>query len=115
MADLIDRLSGESTDLPTPRPKLSNHQFIGGLRLYANGKISRADLAGNWDLQGSEATQAITIADAIDAAKLVGLAETIELMAIVESVAMLIEDGADTIYHTAGSVNKAKVIVDLGL
>lgn len=115
MADLIDRLSGESENLPTPRPKLSNHQFIAGLRLYANGKINRSELANNWDLTGNEATQATTIADAIDTAIIAGLAETIEFVSVVESIAMLIEDDEDTIYHTAGSVNKAKVATDLGL
>lgn len=110
MADLIDRLSGES--LPS-RPKLPAHQFIGGLSLYAEGLVSRGELASNWDLQGAEATQAGLVADEIDLA--IGLTNKINYVLRFDAIAMLIEDTADQIYHAGGIVDKAKVISHTGI
>lgn len=111
MADLIDRLSGES--LPS-RPKLHGHQFIGGLRLYAEGLKSRGEIAANWDLQGDELTQANAIADIIDIQ--VGVTAKIIYVLRFESIALLIEDRSDTFYHDGGgNVDKTAVITDAGL
>lgn len=63
MADLIDRIQG--TD--ATRPKLPMHQFAAALAEYARGRLTRAQLATAFDLQGSEATQATALADAMDA------------------------------------------------
>lgn len=113
MADLIDRLSSESLDLPAPRPKLPAHQFIGGMRLYADGLVSRPEIVANWDLVGDEATQSSALADAIDVQA--GITDKLNYILRFEAIAMLIEDGEDTIYHTAGAVDKAKVILHAGL
>ena len=114
MADLIDRLSGESEDLVPSRPKMPVHQFIGGFRLYADGGlVSRVEIASNWDLQGDEATQGSALADNVDAAT--GLTDKLNYILRVEAIAMLVEDREDTIYHVAGAVDKAKVILHLGL
>ncbi len=62
MADLIDRISG----VDNTRPKINLHRFIGVERLYALGEWSRSQIVTEFDLQGSEATQAGQIADRID-------------------------------------------------
>lgn len=113
MADLIDRLSGESEALPTPRPKLPVHQFIGGLRLYADGLVSRVEIVANWSLVGAEATQAGLVADVIDAE--VGITNKLVYILRFEAIAMLIEDEADTLYRVAGVVDKTKVILHAGI
>lgn len=115
MADLIDRLSGESNDLPIPRPKLHNFQFTGGLRLYAMGVITAPELIAEWDLQGDELTQANTLKAAIDAASTV--VDKLVIVMRVEAIAGLLEDDEDTLYHTSlhGPVNKTKAIADLNL
>lgn len=63
MADLIDRISG----VDITRPKINLHRLIGVERLYALGEWSRSQIVTEFDLQGSEATQAGQIADVIDA------------------------------------------------
>lgn len=105
MADLIDRISGASS--PT-RPKLNLHRFMALERLYALGEWSRAQIATELDLQGDEATQ---LANKIDAET--GATNKTIYILRVESVCMCIEDGQDTLYHTGGAVNKAKVYEDL--
>ena len=107
MADLIDRLSGETTT----RPKINLHRFMAAERLYAFGEWTRAQIATEFDLQGSEATQAGLLADKIDAA--VGATNKTLYILRVESVLMCIEDHTDGLYHLAGVVNKAKVYEDL--
>jgi len=109
MADLIDRLSGQTT-----RPKLPVHQFVAGLRLYAAGLVTRQEIAAAWDLQGDEATQATNLANQVDAQT---TAANKALYALrVDAVALLLEIGADTIYHNAdGTINKTKVATALGI
>ena len=110
MSDLIDRLSGESRP---DRPKIHIHQFVGGLRLYAVGTMTRGEIATNWDLQGDEATQASDVADLVDAET--GASNKIIYVLRFEAIIMLTEDDDDTFYHTAGAVNKTKVLADAGL
>ena len=114
MADLIDRLSGASEELELPRPKLPAHQFMGGMRLYADGKATRVEIASNWDLQGEEATDAAAIADQIDGAG--GTAATMRYVLSVEAVSFMLEDDDDTLYHNPdGTINKTKTRSDLGI
>ncbi len=109
MADLIDRLSGESED----RPKLPIHQFLGCFRLYAHGILTRVEISAEFDLQGSEATQAGLMADTVDAKT--ELASKIAQVLRLEAIMSLVESKDDTIYHSEdGSVNKAKVQTDGG-
>ena len=110
MADLIDRLAGTATD----RPKLPVHQFIAGLRLYAAGLATKAEIAADWDLQGDEATQAAALATVVDGK---GTAANKALYALqVDAVCMLLEHHQDHIVHNAdGTVNKAKVKTLLGI
>jgi hypothetical protein len=113
MADLIDRISGPRAEAEG-RPKLPVHQFVAGLRLYAFGLVTRGQLASNWDLQGTEAGQGLQLADKIDA-ELTTLAKIVYIFRV-ESVAYLIEEAEDAIYHQdRDTVNKAKVKADLGL
>ena len=107
MADLIDRISGEVVD----RPKINLHRFIAAERLYALGEWTRAEIAAQFDLQGDEATQGAALADKIDG-QTGTLNKTIYILRA-ESVLMCVEDGTDTMYHSAGAVNKAKVAEDL--
>jgi hypothetical protein len=108
MADLIDRISGES--LPD-RPKINLHRFMALERLYALGEWSRAQIAAEFDLQGDEATQGAALADNIDAQT--GASDKALYILRVESVCMCIEDGDDTLYHAGGAVNKAQVLEDI--
>ena len=108
MADLIDRISGESVP---DRPKINLHRFMAAERLYALGEWTRAELAAEFDLQGDEATQGATLADNIDAQ--VGAQDKALYILRVESVCMCIEDGQDTLYHSGGVVDKAGVLEDL--
>lgn len=113
MTDLLDRLSGESLAHVPQRAKIPAHQFVGGLRLYVKGDVSQPEIATNWDLQGDETTQAVSIADAIDAltTKLNKVIFVLELEAIV----YLMEDDDDEIYHLPdGTIDKIKVIADAG-
>lgn len=107
MSDLIDRLSGEAT----ARPKINLHRFIAVERLYAFGEWTRAQVAAEFDLQGTEATQAGQLADKIDAQ--IGASNKALYVLRVESVCMCIEDRTDGLYHSAGVVNKAKVYEDI--
>jgi len=107
MSDLIDRLSGEAT----ARPKINLHRFMGAERLYAFGEWTRAQVAAEFDLQGTEATQAGQLADKIDAQSN-ATNKTLYILRV-ESVCMCIEDSTDGLYHSAGVVNKAKVYEDL--
>jgi len=109
MADLIDRIALSSEE--SGRPKINLHGFMGMERLYAMSEWSRSDIATALDLQGSEITQAIQIADSIDAKST--LPEKVIYIARVESVLMLVEDHNDTLYHSSGIVNKPKVYEDL--
>lgn len=110
MADLIDRLAGVD---PT-RPKIPAHQFIGAFRLYAYGLKTRLQIATYFDLQGSEATQATALADAIDA--VTGVAAKVAFCMRAEAVAVLLEYPGDTFYHNGGgAINKAAVQADLGI
>lgn len=109
MADLIDRLSGQTT-----RPKLPVHQFIAGLRLYAAGKATKAEIAAAWDLQGDEATQATALANVIDGKT---AANKVPYALLVDAVALLLEVSEDTIFHNVdGTINKAKVktVLEIG-
>jgi len=112
MADLVDRISGASVTQTPSRPKINLHRFIGAQRLYAFGEWTRAEIATEFDLQGSEATQGVQLADKIDAQS---NAQTKALYILrVESVMMCLEDGNDRLYHDAsGVVNKAKVYEDI--
>jgi hypothetical protein len=112
MADLIDRLSGESLQLATPRPKINLHRWIAAQRLYAFGEWTGAEIATEFDLQGNEATQATTIKNNIDAQT--GASNKALYILRVESVAMCIEDNDDGLYHDAqGMVDKTKVAEDI--
>lgn len=108
MGDLIDRISGANSE---ERPKINLHRFMGVERLYAFGEWSRVQIGNEFDLQGSEATQATQIADNIDAQ--VGATNKIIYIARVESVFMCLEDWSDTFYHSGGAVNKPKVYEDI--
>ena len=109
MADLIDRISGESVP---DRPKINLHRFIAVERLYAFGEWTRAEIAAEFDLQGDEATQGAALADNIDA-ELKAVDKALYILRV-ESVCMCIEDGSDTLYHNPdGTVDKAKVYEDL--
>ena len=113
MADLIDRLSGESMDMDPARDKLPIHQFVGAMRLYAHGILSRSEISTAFDLQGSEVTQAGLISDVVDAEA--GVANKVAQVLRFEAIMFLVEDDEDTIYHTSGSVNKSKVQTDSGI
>ena len=107
MADLIDRISGQ-----TDRPKINLHRFIGCERLYALGEWGRAQIAAEFDLQGDEATQASALADNIDAET--GASNKALYILRVESVCMCVEDGDDTLYHNPdGTIDKAQVYEDI--
>lgn len=109
MADLIDRLAGVED-----RPKIPAHQFTGALRLYVYGLKTRPQFAAYFDLQGSEATQATALANAIDAVS--GVALKIAFCMRVEAVALLLEYPGDTFYHDgSGNIIKANVLADLGI
>jgi len=108
MADLVDRISGESEPA---RPKINLHRFIAAERLYAFGEWTRAQLATEFDLQGDEATQGGALADKIDGQT--GATNKTLYILRAESVLMCIEDHSNTLYHTAGAVNKTKVYEDL--
>ena len=108
MADLIDRISGASEPA---RPKIPVHYFMALERLYAFGEWTRQDIAAALDLQGDEATQAGQLADQIDAQT--GASNKALYILRVESVSMCIETQGDTLYHSGGAVNKAKVYEDL--
>ena len=110
MADLIDRLSGHDQT----RPKIAVHQFTGCLRLYARGTITAAQVVQGWDLQGAELTQAQALRAQVDAQT--NANTKMGYVLAVEAVAMLIEDGNDTIYHNQdGTINKTAVGAALGI
>ncbi len=114
MADLIDRLSGASENEDPPRPKIPTHQFFGGFRLYALGKMSSSEAKSDFDLQGSELTQANLIVSELDTR--VGTAAKIAYVLQVEAVAMKLEDEDDTIYHNPdGTIDKTRVQLDLDI
>lgn len=109
MSDLIDRISGASEP---GRPKINLHRFVGVERLYAFGEWTRAQVATEFDLQGSEATQAGQLADQIDAQT--GANNKALYILRAESVLMCIEAHEDRLYHDVnGAVNKSKVYEDL--
>lgn len=116
MADLIDRIAGRLDDgSGATRPKIPIHSFIGGYRLYVAGLVTRAELAQDYDLQGDELTQAVALADAVDAES-TALAK-MRYVLTVEGVCFRIEDHEDdTLYHNPdGTIDKAKVAADLGI
>ena len=108
MADLVDRISGESGD---ERPKINLHRFMGVQRLYALGELTGAQIVAEFDLQGDEATQAAQLKTQIDAQ--VGVQDKALYILRVESVFMCLEDKDDTFYHDAGVVDKAAVYAAL--
>lgn len=112
MADLLDRLAfGEDI---TGRPKISVHQFVGYLTLYAIGKRTRGELKTKWDLIDSEASQADLIADKLDG---LNAATKQRYVLQVDAVALLLDEGAPE-YVTDpinGEIDKTKVIADLDL
>lgn len=108
MADLIDRISREDES----RPKINLHRWIGVQRLYAFGVWTRVQIAAEFDLQGTEATQAGQLADRIDAQS--NASNKALYILRVESVLMCVEDGRDRLYHDAqGLVVKVRVYEDL--
>lgn len=110
MADLIDRLAG----VDPVRPKIPAHQFIGALRLYAYSLKTKQEISTYFDLQGSEATQAVALADAVDA--VTGVASKIAFCMRAEAVAVLLEYPGDTFYHDVnGNIDKTAVQADLGI
>lgn len=113
MADLIDRLAFHEE--LTGRPKISVHQFIGYLTLYALGLRTRSEIATSWDLQGEEATQAGYLADQIDAAS---GAEKQVIALKVDAIALLLEM-RDPSYVDTGQyppvIDKTAVKADLGI
>lgn len=113
MSDLIDRISGEAEDEVPPRPKIQILQFVAGYQLYALGFATRLEVADDWDLQGDEIPQATALADAIDAET--GATNKLIYLSRIQAISALIEVDFDTIYHLPdGSVDKAKVITDMG-
>lgn len=112
MADLLDRLAfGQDI---TGRPKISVHQFVGYLTLYALGKRTRAELKTKWDLIDSEASQADLIADKMDGKNAAGKQSYIIQ---VDAVALLLDENAPE-YVTDpinGEIDKTKVTADLDL
>lgn len=113
MSDLIDRISGDAEDAIPPRPKILIFQFVAGYQLYALGFATRLEVADDWDLQGDEIPQATALADAIDAAG--STANKLAYLARIQAISALIEVDFDTLYHLPdGSVDKAKVITDMG-
>lgn len=64
MADLIDRLAGDSD-----RPRIALHRWKAAQDLYAFGLVTRTDVATEFDMTGytDEIRQAIQLADNIDA------------------------------------------------
>jgi hypothetical protein len=110
VADLIDRIA----DVAEGRPKIHVHQFIGALRLYAYGLKTRPQISTYFDLQGDEATQATSLANAVDG--VTGVAAKVAYCMRIEAVASLIEEHNDTWYHNGdGSLNKTAIITDLGI
>lgn len=110
MADLIDRISGDS--LPA-RPKINIHRWIGAQRLYALGEFTRAQLATEFDLQAPDETrQGGQIADAIDAQS--NATQKMIYIGRVEAVFYCLEDNQDRLYHdVSGNVVKATAFADL--
>lgn len=114
MADLIDRLSGASLLEDPPRPKIFQHQFFGGLRLYVIGKMTAAEAKQDFDLQGSELTQANLLVTEIDSRT--GATAKILYVLQIEGVSMKLEDDTDTIYHDEfGAIDKTRVQADLDI
>lgn len=110
MADLIDRLAGIDPD----RPKIPVHQFAARLKLYAAGTITAAEAIQDWDLQGSELTQAQTLRSALDA-QTGGLNKLIYCTKV-ESIFELTEIAEDRVYHNAdGTIKKALIATHLGI
>ena len=110
MADLIDRISGESEPA---RPKLNLHLFIAGLRFYAEGMKTKAEIATEFGLQGDEVTQAEALADLIDDESTA--LNKMRYVARVEAIGMCMEDDSDVWYHSGGAIDKSTVFADLGL
>lgn len=110
MADLIDRLSGESEP---DRPKIRVHQFIARFRLYVGGQITKPQASQDLDLQGDELTQATQIVNNVDAA--VGATAKTAYVLRVESIAMLLEIRNDTLLHDDGIVDKVTTKAMLGI
>ena len=107
MADLIDRISGQ-----TDRPKINLHRFMAMERLYALGEWTGAEVAAEFDLVGDELDQALQLKAQIDAQT--GFTNKAGYVLRAESVFMCVEDGEDTLYHNVdGTINKAQVAEDL--
>lgn len=111
MADLIDRLSGDSEI--EGRSKIQVEQFCAGYLLYALGLKTRAEVAAEWGLLGDEVTQATALADNLDAE--VGATAKLLYLERIRAIASLIELAGDQLYHNPdNSVDKAAVIADMG-
>lgn len=107
MADLIDRISGQ-----TDRPKINLHRFMAAERLYALAEWTGTEISTEFDLQGDELTQALQLKAQIDAQT--GFTNKANYVLRAESVFMCIEDGDDGLYHNQdGTINKAKAAEDL--
>lgn len=115
LADLIDRLSGDSEFMSPPRDKINSHRFMGVERLYALGEWTRSEIATEFDLQGNEAIQATQLADKIDSfTGANGPFNKAVYIGRVEAIAYCLEDRDDNFYHNQdGTVNKTKVYEDL--
>ena len=111
MADLLDRLAFHED--VTGRPKISVHQFIGYLSLYALGKRTRAELKTKWDLIDAEAIQADLIADEVDAKS--DAASKHRYVDQVDAVALLLDENAPEYVTAPGTIDKVKVQADLDL
>lgn len=112
MTDLLDRLAFDENI--TGRPKISVHQFVGYLSLYALGKRTRTELKTKWDLIGTEASQADLIANKMDG---MNAATKQRYVLQVDAVALLLDEGAPEYVTDAelGVIDKTKVIADLDL
>lgn len=110
MADLIDRLAG----IDPVRPKIPVHQFSARLKLYAAGTITAAEAIQDWDLQGSELTQATSLRAVLDAQS--GALNKLIYCTKVEAIFQLTEIAEDRVYHNVnGTINKTKIATHLGV
>lgn len=110
--DLVDRLSGESTEHIPSRPRIVAHLFTGYLGMYMDGTITGAQAVQDLDLQGDELTQAQALISVIDGKN--ALQKVIFLLRV-DGVVLCLQTDGDTLFHTGGVVNKADVIAALEL
>jgi len=111
VADLIDRISGDSVPI---RPKINSHRWVGVQRLYALGEWTQAQVGAEFGITGNvdEERQATQIANQIDAQP--SNITKIIYIARVEAVFYCLEDHNDRLYHDVnGLINKTKIFEDL--